>query len=276
MRNPRPFTSSGEIALKIYGERNTGTNYLAMLTEHNLCARVLPGRVDDHDTLTQLTRRLSRFLPALTHRWHEAARDRFFEASFNDNLGWKHMNPDPDRIGPDALASVRFLMVVKNPYAWLLSLYQRPYHVGARDTRFEEFLQRHLMVMQRRENIGPDPLQPVEIWNRKMRGYMRLREEADHAVIVRYEDFLTDEMGTLERVAAELGIAMRDRYVPVLEGVKNDDMEISHTDYADYYLSESWRRKLSPEALEIINAMLAPEIVEAFGYEIIDSANLRH
>lgn len=259
----------GEVALKIYGERNTGTNYLTALMAQNLSAKILNGRVDDKDVLTQLTRRLHRFMPSITRSLHEAARDRFFEATFAHNLGWKHMNPDIERIGPEALASVRFLMVVKNPYAWLLSLYQRPYHVGAKDVCFEDFLDRHLGVMQKRENIGPDPLSPMEVWNCKMRGYQALQAAAPHAMIVRYEYFLTDELVALESVANTLGIDLRRTYAPVGPGVKQDDRDVTQKHYAEYYLNEKWRDKLSAKALQKINASLDPKLVTQLGYEMI-------
>ncbi len=269
MRSSQSVISTKEIALKIYGERNTGTNYLAALAELNLCAKVLPGRVADNDMLTQVTRRLSRYLPHLGRKWHEAARDRFFEATFSDNLGWKHMNPNPARIGQEALASVRFLMVIKNPYAWLLSLHQRPYHVGVRDGSFEHFLTRRLPVMEQRENIGSDALTAIEVWNRKVQGYIQLQDVASHAVIMRYEDFLVDEITALHTVATKLGIAIRDRHIPVSEGVKQADTKISHSDYASYYLKERWRERLSPEALGIINSSLDQEAVKQFSYQVI-------
>ncbi|WP_299971123.1 hypothetical protein [uncultured Roseobacter sp.] len=269
MERLRSSTSSSDVALKIYGERNTGTNYLTALMDQNLCAEVLPGHVDGKDLRTQLTRRLHRALPGLARGLHEAARDRYFEATFARNLGWKHMNPDVARIGADALSSVRFLMVVKNPYSWLLSLFQRPYHVGGKDTRFEEFLERHLGVMEQRENIGRDPLSPVEVWNRKMRGYQVLKAAAKHAMIVRYEDFLEDEAAALERVATQLGITLRGTHIPITGGVKHADGELSHKDYATYYLQEKWRDRLSKSALERINAELDPDLVTRLGYQMI-------
>lgn len=269
MESLRSSTSSGDIALKIYGERNTGTNYLTALMDQNLCAEILPGHVAGKDFRIQVTRRLHRVFPGLARGLHEAARDRYFEATFVRNLGWKHMNPDVTRIGADALSSVRFLMVVKNPYSWLLSLFQRPYHVGGKDTRFEEFLERHLGVMEQRENIGPDPLSPVEVWNSKMRGYQVLKATASHAMIVRYEDFLVDETAALEKVAMQLGIALRSTHVPITGGVKQGDTEVTHKDYATYYLQEQWRDQLSDAALERINAELDPELVTQLGYRII-------
>ena len=261
---------SGRIVLKIYGERNTGTNYLTELVEKNLDVEVLPGRVDNADLRTRITRRVQRILPMLPSNMHEAARDRFFKMTFQHNLGWKHMNPAVDRIGHEALTSVRFLMLVKNPYAWLLSLFQNPYHVGGRDTQLEAFLARHLPVMELRENIGPDPLPPVEVWNRKMRGYLALKQAATHKAIVHYEDFLVNEQATLHRVAAELGISVRADFEPVAQGVKRAGQGCSHTDYANYYLQELWRKKLNSEAVRQINSQLDVEVVAQMGYQLID------
>lgn len=261
--------ASRPVTLKIYGERNSGTNYLSALVGQNLDVTLLPGRVSDQDVLTRITRRLNRFLPA-THGWHEAARDRFFEATFARNLGWKHMNPDPERIGAEALASVRFLMVVKNPYAWALSLYKRPYHTALREGEsFEEFLVRPLAVMARRENIGLRPLTAPEVWTCKMKGYLALDAAAAHAVIERYEAFLEDEEAALDRVAGALGVTRCDRHQPIEAGVKQADRAVSQADYASYYLQEQWRAHLSPAAIEAINARLDPDLVARLGYQLL-------
>lgn len=260
---------SERVALKIYGERNTGTNYLTELTERNLIAHVLPGRVAGSDLRTRLTRRLRALAPSMMDRLHEAARDRYFEATFSENLGWKHMNPSIERIGPEALANVRFLMLVKNPYAWLLSLFNQPYHVGGRDGAIEVFIKRRLPVMERRENVGTDPLLPVEVWNRKMRGYLALQEAATHAQIVKYEAFLSDEEATLREVAEKLGIAVKATVTPVAQGVKDADRDVPHSAYADYYLNERWQAKLTPGAVEQINEGLDADLVARMGYQML-------
>lgn len=260
---------TGEVKIKIYGERNTGTNYLTTLLERNVSAKLLPGRVDDTDFRTIVTRRLRRFMPVMADAWHEAARDRFFQATFPENLGWKHMNPDPARIGAAALADVRFVMLVKSPYSWLLSLYQRPYHVGVRESRFEDFLEQHLTVMEQRENTGSHPLTPTEVWNLKAQGYKSLQKAARHAVIVRYEDFLIDERAALAKLAGDIDVVLNDDYAPVATGVKEQDHAISHADYRDYYLQERWRTKLSKEAVECINVMLDVDVAREFGYMLI-------
>ncbi|MEL6957328.1 MAG: hypothetical protein AAGL89_00085 [Pseudomonadota bacterium] len=255
--------------LKIYGERNTGTNYLTALMESNFEALILSGRVDDRYWPVRVTRRLRRYWPQVAHKLHESARDRYFSRTFHHNLGWKHMNPDPQRIGDEALKSVRFVMVVKNPYAWLCSLFKRPYHVGAKDVQFSDFLNRRLDVMERRENIGPNQLTPVEVWNAKIRGYRELVVAADHAMIVSYEDFLRDEQRMLSTVAQTLQIPQKSIYVPIGGGIKRDDADLTTNYYADFYLNERWRDNLTAAHIEQINALLDDELVKSVGYEMI-------
>lgn len=259
---------SEAVALKLYGERNTGTNYLDQLARANLRAQVLRGQEPRWIWRIVPPATLRRLMPGQAERWIEGIRDVYFERSFARELGWKHMNPSIERIGPERLATVRFAMVVKNPYAWLLSLFRNPYHVGGRDTSFEAFLARRLPVMERRENVGPEPLGAVEVWNAKCRGYLALAEAASRATILRYEDFLADEQGTLAAMAESLGIARRGPFVSIPDGAKGSDTR-SRADYADHYLNERWREKLSPEAVRTVNAGLDPEMVERFGYRLI-------
>jgi hypothetical protein len=258
------------LKLKIYGERNTGTNYLAELVQRNMDVDVLPGLVPWFDVPAMMTRKLRRLLPQAADQIHERARDRYFKATFERHLGWKHMCPAPDMMSEAVLRDVRFLMVLKNPYAWLLSLHSKPYHVGGMDERFEDFLDRFLPVMETRENIGSEPLPAVEVWNRKVRGYFALEAAARHAVMVRYEGFLADEEATLTRVADDLDIPRRSHFLSVPRGVKRGDRDRTQIDFAAYYLEERWRDKLSADAIRRINSLLDGELVVRLGYQLID------
>ncbi|MGB0911967.1 MAG: hypothetical protein ACPGSW_00180 [Phaeobacter italicus] len=262
---------SAHVALKIYGERNTGTNYLSELARQNLLVDLLAGRVPRSNLRTQITRNLRTLLPALADRLHESSRDRYFATTFEQNLGWKHMNPDPQRIGPQSLNDVRFLMVVKNPYSWALSLFRNPYHVGGRDRDFDIFLQRHLPVMEERENIGTTPLRPMEVWTRKMQGYLALRDVANHAYILRYEDLLVDDMAALTKAAHALSISIAPTPVPVEQGVKTIDRDKTRANYVDYYLNERWREKLTPQTVATINSQLDSDLMQTLGYEMLSA-----
>lgn len=259
---------SGEVRLKIYGERNVGTNYVEALIAQNLRVSVLPGRVPSSDLRTQLMGQLKRVLPGV-EAWHEAARDRYFDQHFNRDLGWKHMCPAPERIGASGLAEVRFVIVVKNPYSWLLSLFRSPYHVGGRDADFETFLHRRLPVMETRENIGARALTPVEVWNRKGQGYLALQAAAARAIIVPYEDFLRDEAAIIARIADRLEIARRPDFQSIASGVKRSNRSITREEYVDYYLNERWKADLSAENIRNINSLLDPALMAALHYDFL-------
>ena len=154
--------------IKIYGERNTGTNYVSALVALNLAATQVPGGIPPG------VRRIHRALPG--HQW---VRDLYFACTHRRNLGWKHCVPDPDerrlhtwKGEPGALV---FVTLTKNPYAWLLSLHRRPYHPAhPRGLDFLTFLQTPWRTFGR-DNMGRARLaSPVELWNAKNRAYLAL------------------------------------------------------------------------------------------------------
>lgn len=69
--------------IKVYGGRNTGTNYLVELCRLNLDSSVLQG------VLPRGWRRAQNVLPG-----HEAVLDLYFAVSFPWQLGWKHREVD--------------------------------------------------------------------------------------------------------------------------------------------------------------------------------------
>ncbi|GGO60647.1 hypothetical protein SAMN05444398_11325 [Roseovarius pacificus] len=264
---------TGDCVLKIYGERNSGTNYLQDLASKNLYAQVLSGRAPDRHPQAYVAKALKLISKDLGMRYRHAWRDRYLANAFDAHLGWKHACPSPERLGPDRLASVRFAMIVKNPYAWLLSMFRRPYHIGAQDKTFEAFLNRKVPVMPAMENIGTDQIGPVEVWNRKIAGYFVLKDAAAHACIVNYENFLQDEEGALRHMAQGLDIRQRPDFVSITRGAKGD-AEVNRQHYVDYYMHERWRKKLSPKLVDMINSQLDGDLVSRMGYEVISPDTL--
>jgi len=108
---------SGPQRVKIYGERNTGTSYLEALLVRNLAVDCLRGGVP---------RSIRRFFAD-----SERARDWYFQATYRNNLGWKHACLPAESqlaIARTDSTEVLLLTLTKNPYAWLLSFYRKPYH----------------------------------------------------------------------------------------------------------------------------------------------------
>lgn len=243
--------------IKLYGERNTGTNYLSQLLELNLEVTLLPGTIPNW---------LQPFIPRL-----EWPRDMYFSLTFSRNLGWKHrIAPSPHELAKFRGAGpVYFLTVTKNPYSWLLSLYRRPYHNYTHKGSFEEFLQRPWPTVRREGH--PTPFEnPVIVWNEKNRSYLNLGQYAS-CLNLRYEDLLSDPKETVERIAVHFNISKKSCYFQnVTESTKGDSRTFSQ--YQEYYIQEKWREKLSPQAIDIINRYVDTQLMSHFGYSLISAS----
>ena len=69
-----------KVSIKIFGERNTGTNYLRKLIEENLEVALLKGSISKGSIFTL----------------REWTKDLFFILTKGKNLGWKHAKVDAD------------------------------------------------------------------------------------------------------------------------------------------------------------------------------------
>ena len=191
--------------IKLYGERNCGTNYLEQLVGRNLGCTMLRG------TLPRIYR------AALG--WSEAARDAYFRVTFAHNLGWKHavagQVSDLQDL-PIVDDRLLFLTLAKNPYSWLLSLHRRPYQ-GQPIAGFGEFIERPWKTVGR-EAGPPSFANPVEMWNVKNRSYLHLASGLP-ALTLRYEDLLADPEETIGRIVAR-GIPSNGGFAPVQEATR--------------------------------------------------------
>ena len=131
-------------------------------------------------------------------------------------------------------------------------------------------MDRPFPVMTGRENADPSANLPAQIWNQKNTAYVALEDAATYASIVRYEDFLEDEEGTLSRTAEALSIPKKEAFESIENASKVADTA-KRSDYVDYYLQEKWREDLNPAIVARINGMLDQELVERLGYARIES-----
>ncbi len=249
-------------SIKIFGERNTGTKYLSELLRLNVEAEELPG-VPPRWTLP-----IERVVPG-PGEWVE---DLFFALTYFRNLGWKHQLVHPDRLLRSRAVrsgSLLFVTVTKNPYAWLLSLYRRPYHQHfPRKPGMETFLSTEWKAI-RRENAGKSFPNPIALWNAKNQAYIRMRDGLP-VLNLRYEDILQDPRQALERICKRLSLPWNGEgfrnYLPSTKDKKKDFYY-----YQAHYREERWRKKLTPAMIATINASLDRELMALFEYEILQS-----
>lgn len=266
----------GEIQkIKIFGERNTGTNLIERALLEASTVFVYPGNLPS-GTL-RLHAYLFRMVPArkTVERLIEKDRDRLFTRRYDYSLGWKHARtPVPPPKGEALPEGLAFITVRKNPYSWLLSLHRRPY--AAHDPQqlsalpFSEFLRTPWRTAGR-ENARSVYDSPVDLWCDKVASYAGL-DELRPTYHMRYEDFLDDPERALTTVGGTLGFDVRPQDADFDSPTKGDSG--SREKYRSYYLTERWREKLTAEDVAFINARLDAELVRASGYDIVDPHSL--
>lgn len=251
--------------VKIYGERNTGTNYLQQLIKLNFDVLLLQGVVPIYvDMVSYFIRWI---FPALCKRHHlnERIKDDYFKLTFSKNLGWKHTLISSDLI--DNLTkypnTVFFITLTKNPYSWLLSFYNRPYYSQRKFEDFEQFLVKPWEAVGR-ENSLKDFINPIEMWNLKNKSYIKLNEKFPTENI-RYEDLLANPENIIESLSEHLNIPKKHETVKnVKQSTKEKKKDFYY--YRNYYLKEVWRKKLSSKATTIINNYLDENVLKYFDY----------
>ena len=253
--------SRTQARVKIYGERNTGTNYLSALLDKNLDVELLPGVVPLAVDVVQA------LFPG-----REAVKTLYNSLTFARNLGWKHMLVgDDDHLQQCQLHAPRLLCITltKNPYSWLLSLHRRPHNHPSYEKRppdFDTFL-RSAWPAIGRENVKGSFKGPVDLWNRKNAAYVALAREID-VVSLRYEELVSDPRRAVAEVAERLGI---DHDSTSFENISKSTKGDAKTfdSYQSYYAEDRWKNQLDASSLAFINQQLDHDLRERLGYELI-------
>lgn len=244
--------------LKIYGERNSNTNHLSVLLQENCGDVLLPGTAPNCIQWEGALEPLSEIL-----------RDSFFLFTDARNLGWKHRLPPPDRrfhrFETRFNCELTVVTLSKNPYAWLLSLYRRPYHLKVKTKQtFEEFLQLPYEPL-RREGMKDKSVSMPELWNIKNRAYTELA--FDRSINIASEAILADQKSVVRKICTLSHISLKSDQVKE-HLVSTNDTSKDTESYRDYYLNERWKKEISPRAAQLINEQLDLKILETLGYEV--------
>ena len=238
--------------IKIFGERNTGTNYLLQLCMKNLDIELLPS------SSPGWIRQLQKILPG-----NEWLIDLYFSYTFPQNFGWKHGIPRFNDF--NELDHIYFVTVTKNPYSWLLSLYNRPYHqYYTTKPSFNEFLVSPWETV-RRENTEKLVENPIFLWNQKNRSYIELKNRVQ-AINLRYEDILRDPKKIINEIKKTFNLKSKNDFKNIESSTK--DYEKNFTYYQNYYLNREWKKELSKKSIKIINKFLDYNLMKHFSYEI--------
>ncbi|MDG2277258.1 MAG: hypothetical protein P8L31_04810 [Pseudomonadales bacterium] len=240
--------------IKLYGERHTSTNYLTQLIRLNCAAELFEGVVP-------------RAYRTLERLGISGLRDRFFRNSFDQNLGWKHAAlPSLEKLAPH-LTATRIVTLTKNPYAWIVSMHRRPYHLaGAAGLSIEEFVSRKWRMLER-DNVAERALTITELWNRKNRTYLVPTEAA--ILNLTSETVQLDPSASVRQIAAFANLNCATNFQDFSASTKKrQNLDANY--YRHYYAEEVWRETLSEQAISTINSELDQTLAAHFGYQKIE------
>jgi hypothetical protein len=262
--------------IKIYGQRNSGTNYLEKLIRKNLKVEIIPGSSPDWTSIiANYFVHASRFL-GRERAWHVDLDIVWFWVTERENMGWKHRIVEPNKINDKNAGNILFLTITKNPYAWLISAFRRPYGiVNPKKVRsIKEFVDHEVENIRHHEaGWGISSLRsPVDLWNIKQKKYLGLGHNFE-CVNLRYEDLLQKTKNEINNIGIKLDNKIKnDEFRNVRNSTKGDDKDINF--YKNYYLGDGWMRDISPEAVKLINERLDKDVAGQFAYEIIDPSDV--
>jgi hypothetical protein len=243
--------------IKIFGERNTGTNYFSKLIERNLTINVLPGTVPDN------AQNILSVIPG-----KELLKDLYFKHTILSNFGWKHREVDHiDEIRRSKISrQTLFITITKNPYSWLLSLYRRPYHNhGIKGMTFDKFLETKWNSLGRESNrmFYADP---VDLWNKKNASYLSLDKEFE-VMHVNYEHVLINPEKIISGISDSFKLETKSGFTNYENSTKEETKDNEY--YRKYYGEELWKKELSKKNIELINSGLDKKLMNVYKYDFM-------
>jgi hypothetical protein len=245
--------------IKLYGERNTNTNYLEKLIQLNLDVKQVPGVVPSY------VKTMQKVLPG-----KEWLRDYYFSVTCDRNLVWKHTRVMSSRELKryDILArGICFVSVTKNPYAWLLSLHRRPYshQFSAGKPDFETFLKTPWKTVAR-DNTDKQLNSPIELWNIKNRSYLQLTDF--NGMNITTESMVENPESVINSIGRHFSIARPSPdFRNYDQSTKDESKDFAY--YQHYYVNEKWREDLSQKAIATINQSVDRNLMAHFDYRVL-------
>lgn len=255
--------------LKVFGERNTGTNFVEALLKRNIDCTIVSGNLSRFYSW-RFTVAKKLLPPDRAFSYVENTRDKIFSKRFAIDGGWKHARTPNFPNDVDAYpAGMGMIAITKNPYAWLLSLHKRPYlgttHTHLNPLPFPEFIRSPWQTVGR-ECAQSSYETPIHLWNDKVAAYFNLPEHAP-SLIQRYEHVISDIPQFLTDVSTTFGTP-RSEKTEIPSGSSKQDSR-STEDIIAYYRENQWRSSISDEDIAFINDHLDRKTMELIGYEVL-------
>jgi len=247
--------------LKIFGERNTGSNYLHQVCARNFLVVLLRGDVQE---IWGLGRRIAaqmgnQFL--VRHTLHDLEIRRILRSDF----GWKHAAPELDVINASEIAKyTRFVVLTKHPYSWLKSLHRNPYSFRTPDPDFSRFIRSDFPINGSDGLPGVKDCSPPALLRHKALAYRRLLHSRNDAIHLRYEDLIQDFDAAMRRLQPRI-FRKTESFLNVDMDVKGQKRQLA--DFQRQYSLDSVREGIRDEDIGFIRSEIGEDMFAFLGYE---------
>lgn len=238
--------------VKVFGERNTGTNAFAKLIRRNSGSHVLPTQIAELRGISAyFGRALRRLAP---QSMHESLTDWVFaKAATRD--AWKHCATYFSEEQLAELAKYPTFVMIRHPASWLVGLQRKPYHaLQPTPGTLSEFLNVSWQTVAR-DGLKGQSFRPAELYNQKLKSYLwfetALQEHGGHVEFIRFEDFVMDQLSVFGTVAHLLKDPGKEPKIIASSTKKSGK---SAEDYARSYREQDWAESIDDEARGMIKS----------------------
>lgn len=218
-------------AVKVLGERNSGTHFVEWVIKNNTTLELLPNA---RGTLAEYSNLIPGKLTNLRYRTpvKRAIADEAHRRDLHVNGGWKHAAATPELLEFAGRGSIFLLFVVRHPVSWSQSFHRNPFHANQPVLRdYSAFLRCPWVTNARDELRKPILDSPLDLLALKYESYVRATQSYEHSAIIRYEDLLLDPAETLERLGFSAHLSGRE---PKLPGTSARSVGKKQLDLAGY------------------------------------------
>lgn len=239
--------------IQIFGERNSGTNYLHSLLANNITE----------------------------------------DMEIGNRFGWKHGFTNRKLISQEDTSSVLFLLITKQPYAWITSMRRKPHHAPqlyflplSDFIRSEWVCYKGKEYQVRAKKLKENPVRPeeemlqernpktrnriknvIELRNLKNEFHLALQQNVENFYHIKYEDLLINAGEVITQLADRYGFQIRSKFRD--SALYHGKSMRERFARSEYYVNEEFMKEISKEDTEFINSHIDWDIEAKLGYQMI-------
>lgn len=233
-------------AVKIFGERNTGTNALSQFIAQNSKSLLLPG-VFSHLPKADIS---------VLSQKGRGEREQLIDLAFSHQpptFQWKHCATNFTDEDLARFSKCTTLVLIRNPVSWCLALWKKPYNrLIEPPESFDEFVNLKWKTVGR-ERLNLKELSPPDLINLKMSYYKEFVSRGQKngllMKVLHFESLVCSPLSVWMNIKANLSNPKEN---PALIERSTKDPSKNLQFYQVYYGEEKWRSEISENTYNLL------------------------